>query len=168
VNIVGEYALTFVADSACADLPNDLRTRTYAATITPNPRADGNSLANSSVLVTLRGAGFLGDLNSFEIGIAGDYLGFWLHGGHDPPIVEQLATGTYLAFSGNAATSVGSGMATISALLDGWIDYCVMKSAMGSVYNCGTSNFTGEPIPGLAVTRVHCESKNHRIVLTRQ
>ncbi len=36
VSMAGDYTLTFVADSACASLPAALKTRTYAATVTPN------------------------------------------------------------------------------------------------------------------------------------
>lgn len=39
------YTLTFVADSTCTDLPNELRTRTYAATITPE--SNSHSLAHT-------------------------------------------------------------------------------------------------------------------------
>src|SRR6185369_11565517 len=100
--------------------------------------------------LTASGASFLGNLNNFPIGVVGEYLDLWLHGGHDPALVEQLAPNTYLAFSGNATTSVGtSSPSSISTSLDGWIDYCVMKAPMGAIYNCGTSNTTGEPIPGL-------------------
>ena len=35
VNVAGDYTLTFIADNACADLPDKVRTRTYEATITP-------------------------------------------------------------------------------------------------------------------------------------
>jgi hypothetical protein len=35
VNIEGDYTLTLAADAACDALPNDLRTRTYAATVRP-------------------------------------------------------------------------------------------------------------------------------------
>jgi hypothetical protein len=58
----------------------------------------------------------------------------------------------------------------ISTSFDGWIDYCVMPTPMhpDNGYNCGTSNTTGEPIPGAAVTYAHCESKAHRLTLTRR
>ena len=104
VDIAGEYMLTVIADSACADLPDEVRTRTYAATITPQSRPD--LPANAGFDVTLSGATFLDGLDSFGIGVAGDHLGFWLHGGHDPSFVEQVTADTYLAFSGNAAASV--------------------------------------------------------------
>ena len=167
VNIAGDYTLTFVADAACLDLPIELRTRTYAATIAPEDRK--HIPANTSFALTVSGASFLGTFDSFTIGVAGDYLGFWLHGGHDPPVVEQLATNAYLAFSGNAAASLPSSSGSpISAAFEGWIDYCELKAPMGAYYNCGTSNWTGEPIPGQAVTYAHCESKNHRLILTRR
>jgi hypothetical protein len=167
VNIAGNYTVTFIADSACTDFPNEVRPRTYPATIT---RSSGPNIpADTSFKLTVGGAAFLANLNGFGIGVVGDYVDLWLDGGHDPPLVEQLAPNTYLAFSGNATASVGRlPMSSISTSLDGWIDYCVMKAPMGAFYNCGTSNTTGEPIPGLATTYAHCESKNHQVILTRR
>ncbi len=158
----------FVADPACADVPTELHTRTYAATIVPEART--NVPANTSFALTVSGAPFLRTFDSFSIGVAGDYLGFFLHGGHDPPIVEEIAANTYLAFSGNASASLPSpAVSTISAAFDGWINYCEMRAPMGSgVYNCGTSNWTGEPIPGASVTYGLCQSKNHRLILARR
>ncbi len=40
VDIAGDYTLTVIADSACATLPDEVRTRTYAARITPQSRPD--------------------------------------------------------------------------------------------------------------------------------
>ena len=161
VNLAGDYSLTVAADSACTDLPADLRTRTYATTIAQgaNPNA---------FVLTASGGPFLNHLAGFGIGVAGDSLGLWLHGGHDPSIVEQLGPTTYFAFSGMASTLAGSPETPISAALDGWIDYCVMRTPMGSTYNCGTSNVTGDPIPGIAVEYRHCQSANHRLILTRR
>jgi hypothetical protein len=166
VNIAGDYTLTFVADRACAGLPSDLLTRTYAATIRG---ANPASPANTSFELTVSGAPLLEKFSSFTIGVAGDSLGFWLHGGHDPPLVEQLAPNTYLAYSGSATATVGrSPMATISTPFEGWIERCVLRSAMAAPYNCGTSNWTGEPIPGFALEYAHCESKDHQLILTRR
>ncbi|MEO8682831.1 MAG: carboxypeptidase-like regulatory domain-containing protein, partial [Vicinamibacterales bacterium] len=96
VNIAGDYTLTFVADSTCADLPAELRTRSYAATIAPAARR--NTPAETSFALTVSGATFLRTFDSFDIGVAGDYVGFFLDGGHDPPVVEQVANNSYLAF----------------------------------------------------------------------
>ena len=170
VNIAGDYTLTFTADAACPNLPPEARVRSYPATIAPSQYL--TVPANTLLHVTVGGGSFLDTLNGFDIGVAGDYLGFSLDGGHDPTIVEQLAPNTYLAFSGSAAASVGTPPAsTISTSFDGWIDYCVMPSPIPSAhgyYNCGTSNTTGEPIPGAAVVYAHCESKAHRLTLTRR
>ena len=167
VNIAGDYALTFIADAACTDLPSELRTRTYAARIAPAPGA--NPSAPSSYTVTVSGGSFLGALAEFPIGVAGDYVAPWLHGGHDPAIVEQLAPATYLAFSGNAAVSLGAPpSSTISAPFAGWIDHCVMPTPMRGGYNCGTSNITGEPISGASLTHIRCESTQHRLILVRR
>ena len=167
VDIAGDYTVTFVADSACTDLPSELRSRTYAATIAPAPNPGSVSGPLSSRAV-MSGSPFLGNLNGFRIGVAGHYLGISLDGRHDPTIVEQLAPNTYLAFSGSANTTVETGASTISTPFDGWIEYCVVPSPMAAYYNCGTSNITGEPIPGAALARATCDSKNHRLIMTRR
>jgi hypothetical protein len=158
VNIAGSYTLTFVADAACADLPQEARTRTYAATIAPESKP--NVPANSSFSVTVSGATFLANFDRFSIGVAEDYLGFWLDGGHNPPLIEQLAPNRLYAISGSASASVGrSTVSTISTSFDGWIEHCELKSALGRYYECSAT---------VAVTRARCESRNHRLILTRQ
>ena len=43
---------------------------------------------------------------------------------------------------------------------EGAVDYCVLRSPMtGQYFNCDRSQ---------AVTNVHCESTNHRLILARQ
>ena len=59
VALAGDYTLTFIAESACANLPDELRTRTYAATIAP---ADLNwpsfpAQSNTSFKLTPTGVG---------------------------------------------------------------------------------------------------------------
>ncbi len=169
VDIAGDYTLTLDADSTCSTFPEELRSRSYAATITPTTTPTGPS--NSSLELTVTNAPTLvawRNLNGFRIGVAGQVVYFDLHGGHDPSLVEQLDRTTYLAYSGSARTTVSaSAPATISAPFDGWIDYCMMRSPMGLAYICGTDN-DGNPIPGASVTRNHCESPNHRLTLTRR
>jgi hypothetical protein len=162
VNIAGDYTLTFVADSACADLPVDARRRSYAATITP-----GSS--STSYVLTATGSAFVNALSAFTIGVAGDTLGLAMHGGHDPVLAEQTGPNTYVAYSGvGSVTGVNSQAATLSAVLDGWVEYCVLPAPMGPTYNCGTSTITGQPIPGAAIAYANCESTNHRVLLTRR
>ena len=150
VNIAGDYTLTFIADSACAAaLPEELRTRNYAATITPGA-------INTGYKIDVSGALFHSPYNWFSVGVAGDYLGFWLADEH---LVEVLAENTYLELSGEAAASVGtSGVSTISASFDGVFKYCVVKSAVGSIRDCS-------PNP---VAYAQCASPNHQLILTRR
>jgi hypothetical protein len=167
VDLAGDYTVTFTADSACPDLPSEIRTRTYAATLAPSSHPRPNGSANTSMTATLSGASFFGAFLSFEIGVAGDFADFWLDGGHDPPVVEQLATNTYVAFSGNATANVSAGVGSIAMPLDGWIDYCVTQTPMGTYYLCGT-DLSGTPIPGAVVTHAHCDSQHHQLTVTRR
>ena len=135
VNIAGQYRMTFTAGNECHQFPAELRTRTYRATITPRP---GRERA-SGFDVKLSGAQFLGNLSGFQIGVAGDRLGFWLHGGHNPAIVE-LTESVSVSISGNAS-AVADATRTITARFDGWIEY-----SGGGEYS-------------------RCESANHRLTL---
>ena len=141
VNIAGDYALTFIADTAdarCADLPNEVRTRTYAATITPGSRT--NIPANTFFNVTVSGASFLVN-NGVYIGVAGDYLNIVL-ANDGPVLVEEVAPNRYLSFGGSAAASVGtSAVSTISASFNGVIEYCGLKSESDRdrFYDCSPS-----------------------------
>ena len=146
-NLAGEYTLTFVADSACATLPNDVRTRTYAATIP--------ATSNTYFGVRAGGATFYKDWNILDMGIAGDYVGFWLE-----TLVEQIAPNTFLSFGGLAAASIGTtAMPTIVLPFSGEISYCVTKSETGRFEDCHQ---------GLAATRQQCTSNNHQLILTRR
>ena len=135
VNIAGQYRMIFTADSACLDLPASLRTRTYRATVS---RRTGPDRA-TGYTVMLSGAEFMGNLSKFEIGVAGDYLGFWLFGGHNAAIVE-LTESFSVAISGNASASIDA-TRVITASFDGWIEH-----SGGGDYS-------------------HCESPNHRLTL---
>jgi hypothetical protein len=135
VNIAGQYQMTFIADSACLDLPAKLRTRTYRATVTQRSNPD----RATGFTVTLSGAEFMGNLSRFEIGVAGDRLGLWLNGGHNAAIVE-LTDSFSVAISGNASASIDA-THMIMASFDGWIEH-----SGGGDYS-------------------HCESANHRLTL---
>jgi len=157
VEIAGEYSLTFVADSTCAGIPGELRTRSYNATITP--ASNSHYPPNTSFQVTVSGARFLKGYESFPIGIAGDLVAFELRG-DGPYLVEEVAPNTYIGFDGRAEASVETSRAsTISASFQGWVDYCALNSPMGQYYECR---------PGLAAARVECESKSHQLILTRR
>ena len=156
VNISGDYRLTFTADSACADLPDIARARSYRVKITAQPIGDRSSVPGYDVTVV--DASLLGTLTGFPIGVAGSRLSFWLHGRHDPAIVEVLGGNTYLGFSGNAVTALAAtGAATIETTFDGWIEHVALNSSLGQWYF---------PLPP-SISKATCDSSNHRITLTR-
>jgi hypothetical protein len=150
VNMAGDYTLTFVADRSCTTLPNEVRTRTYAATIPPPSNAIP---ANASFGVTVRGA-FKG-WDVIGMGVAGDYVAVWLE-----TLVEQIAPNTFLSFGGLAAASIGtSAGSTIALPFDGEIAYCVTKSELGRYEDC---------YQGQAAARLQCTATNHQLILTRR
>lgn len=157
VSIAGDYSLTVIADSTCAALPSELRTRTYPATITPG--SNPNIPANTYFDVTVSGASFHSYYNRFALGVAGDFLAFEI-GGHGPGLIEVVAAKTYLAYEGHAEASAGTSPVTMLSMpFDGWISYCERQSDMGEYYDCG---------PGQPVKQAVCHSSQHQLILTRR
>jgi len=156
VEIAGEYSLTFVADSKCTDIPSELRTRSYSATITP--AANAHYPPNTNFQIVISGAQLLKGYESFPIGVAGDLVAFELRG-EGPYLVEEVAPNTYIGFDGRAEASVGtSRVSTISTSFEGRVDYCALNSPMGQYFDCRA---------GLTA-RAECESKSHQLILTRR
>jgi hypothetical protein len=158
VNIAGDYTLTFTADSACADqLPAEVRTRTYAATV--RPTSSSTRPANTQFTAALSGAELDTYYRMITIFVAGDYLDFDLS---DNFLLEEVAPDTYLTIGGVGAASVGtSGVSTISASFQGLFDYCVTKAEpnLGNLYSC---------VPAEAIAHAQCAAKNHRLILKRR
>ena len=152
VNIAGSYALTFVADSSCDSLPENARTRSYAATITP--------ASSRSFQVTFEDAPFLQGYNFFTMTVAGEYIVFSLGDAHGTPgLVERLGANTYLAFDGGVAATAVTDVSRITLSFVGFLEYCEVASEMGRVYRCDAPQ---------VVTRAACTSGSHRVTLTRR
>jgi hypothetical protein len=161
VNLAGEYTLTLTADSACRGLPEQMRSRTYAATITNRSPADRPATAFD---VSVSGASFRNDLAwggrpSVAIYVAGDYLSFGFADFHGSPgLVEEVAPNTYLAFGGLGELAVGSDLSEFSIPFDGMMDYCAMGSEMRGSYKC---------TPGPGIVTYQCVSNNRAIFRRR-
>jgi hypothetical protein len=157
VAVAGNYTLTITADSACAALPEDVRTRTYQAVVT----AGGNTRlpAGTSLSGTVAGGQFAPFANTFFVGVFGDYVAASTNG-EGPTIVEQVGPNRYVAFLGEADFSVGSaGISTITAPFKGTIEYCGLNSALAQSYECS---------PSLAAVREECTSNNSQLTMTRR
>jgi hypothetical protein len=155
VNLAGEWTLALTADGACAQLPAEVRTRVYAATITLEP----NSIYrpdDTTFSVALSGSEFVDSRHGFSIGVAGNDLGIWVS---DPRLVERVAANTYLAIDGEARATASAPASTISAAFAGTIEYCESAATQVPYYGCAS---------GPGVRKVVCESRNHRMTLQRR
>jgi hypothetical protein len=164
-SIAGTYTLTVTADASCGSLPEELRTRTHTATVTFNSVWQ---LATLNFDVWISGPEFLEGFDSserFGVELTDDEARFWLGDSHgQPAFVEQLSATTYLAIGGKSSTPVVPGSSSIATSMDGYIEYCVMKSRTdipveGYLYHCA---------PDKALARARCESNNHRLNWDRQ
>lgn len=153
----GNYALTVVADKACTDIPSDLRTRTYAAAITPAPPTTGLP-SNTRYFVEVSGPSL--STFGFGIGVAGNYLRFEIDG---PAFFEHLPPFMYLEIAGIGGTAVeASPVSTISIPFSGSFQFCDLKSEIGRNNNCYTT-------PGdQKIAYAQCLSMNDQMILTRR
>lgn len=154
-DLTGPYTVTLTADSACASLPEQARSRTIDVTVTR--LADSDGVPASRFTVTGGAPPLVANLASFTIGVAGDHVaGFTgdLHG--TPSLVEQIGPNTYVGFDGAIAASIDSSGATISGAFEGLIEYCEADSAMGPEYRCALDR------------RRSCTSTNHQFRLARR
>ena len=155
VNIAGDYTVTFVADSACAEFPSEVRTRTYFAAIRPDPYFP---LQASHFRAQLSGASLDSYYNTIGISVTADYIDFNLS---DNFILEEVSPDAYLTIGGIGGTSVSTSVSTISAPFQGTFDYCETKTEPDedNNYSC---------LADQAIVHARCSSKNHRLILTRR
>jgi hypothetical protein len=155
VDIASNYTLTVAADAACAtNLPHEARIRNYAVTIASSESPYNAVDTNFSVRFHLA---TISDDWDMSLGVAGNFVGFGIYGGHNPFLVEWLTPDTHLAFSGTApGVSVAAGASTISTSFDGIVDYCGSPSRAGRI-----DGDCAAPVD-------RCEAQNHRLTLTRR
>ena len=152
----GDYDLTFVADGTCDQIPADLRTVSFPATVTSFPDRPPNTLFSVNVRGTFPGP------MGFGIGVSGSVLAFLIDG---PAIVKAVPASTYLEIAGGSTVPVPTlAPSTVSFPFSGLYDYCVLTSPMPS--NHWT---TCHILPAdLIVKHIECVANNHQLTLTRR
>ncbi len=153
VNLAGNYTVTFNADTACVNLPDELRMRSYDATIRPDPGS------RTSYGVIMSGPAFSDKLGIFYLNVAGSFVNISIGDHTDPGVAERVAPNTFYAFGGGTTVTVTPPVQTITTPFEGWIDHCALKEPPGERYKCSAANT-------VAFTR--CESKKHQLTLTRK
>lgn len=142
VNIAGTYTLTFDADDVCTNLPDEVRTRTYTATIIPGGRS-------SLFAAGLSGGRFFIGAYGLRIGVVGDYAGIYVG------IIEQLSDTTYFMIEGRAGGTFNPTGVTIP--LNGAVEYCASQPTQ---VDQGTWACLAKPA-------IRCDSLNHHLTLLR-
>lgn len=144
----GGYVATLIADPACTQIPADVRTRSYATSVT----------AYSDTRYILVMQGFLKGLDQLLVGVAGHDLRF----DNDEGLHEQVAPGATLRFYGVGHATVDGPTAPspLEFAVTGLIDYCTSSRPPRNPSQCGGPN--DPPI------FVQCSSNRHRLVLTRR
>ena len=101
VDLVGDYTLTIVADSACTGIPNELQTRNWPASI--GITSGSNAQPGTSLTLAVSGGSFLANQDRFPIGVSGGDVTFSVYSGEEVGLVEKIAAGTFLAIGGTAS-----------------------------------------------------------------
>jgi hypothetical protein len=164
-NLEGRATIVVTADASCTQLPASLRTRSYAAVVTPSTKTDA-AMASPSIFVgDLNGADFYQGYSTLWLMATHDAVRFnifswdaynwWLE---DDPVIERVTASSHVSVSGTATAAVSSGQSTISAALDGTVSFCA-ESKPG-----------GQPQWPLAcaVPTVECTSAHHQLTMTRR
>lgn len=146
VNLTGNYAITFTADSACTSIPGYARRRSFDAT---------SSGGSATLLVSLGGGSYGGSgprgyfNNVLYAGVFENTLRLYLS---DPPMFERFPQGSYLVVWGEAEGSVAELPATVP--ISGEFVYCADGASVDE--------------PKCAVTEVRCQSSKHQLTIARR
>ena len=148
VNLTGVYTLAFETDPDCPNWPEQLRTRTYTATITPMTKPTDFNVAVS-------GGQLLPPYDRFGIQTAGDYVRFDVYRYFDfvePAIVERISDTAVISILGTAENSFSTLAAPVP--FDGVIEFC-------------PGQVTGSP-PVCSTNALTCTSAHHRFTIARK
>jgi len=158
VDLTGNYALTFEMGNACEQIPRELKTRTYAATIEYKSSYESTDL----FLAELSGTTFHNQLPVWiEVTRGESGHTVWLDLAlSDNVILEEPEPGTYFMVAGadGVASVDPTSPSTISTPFTGYFDYCVARSEIGPQNSCSAD----------AMMHSLCKSENSRWTLTRR
>jgi hypothetical protein len=152
VDLRGDYTLTFEVGGGCEEVPKELRTRTYEATV-----AYSYSFGSSDWFTAyLSGAKFYDGQSPASIEVTGTSLFLDLL---DNAIVEQPSPDSYLATVGAGLASVQpTELSTVSGSFSGWFRYCTATSGASGANQCSV----------VTMTQDMCKAENSRWTLTRR
>jgi len=157
LDIQGQYAITFAAAPECAQLPSELRSRTFTADVSRIPD-------RPNFTSTLTGARFQSGYDTFSAIVASDAARFLVYSwdafnwwGEDQPIIERLPAGGYVTWMGTATTQVVNSTSSMAATFDGSVSYCATPTEPT------TTNY-----PPTCSAIVECKSDHHQLVLKRR
>lgn len=151
-DFAGNYTVTITVDPAvCADLPPEMRSRTYEATATLS-----SPTASNSYTVFLRGATFARSFDRLFATVSKDVAKFTIDPYSGMAVTEQVTPTTALIFSGDSSI-IKIGEPSVSVPFVGEIEYCpdvLGPQAAFPYLRCGTP--------------VQCSSSQHTLTLTRR
>jgi len=147
----GEYSLTMVADEACTDIPEDLRTQSFPATVT---QAANNVVGHYRIAVNYPGFHSAWDGNGFVIGIAGDYAA----APEETTLLWRVEPFRYFELGVFSDRNIISPNNTGLSMEFG-LRYCELKSAQNSCFQSPADQ---------VIARGFCSSPNNRLILTRR
>ena len=150
LDLSGDYALTVHVGSGCEEVPKEIRTRTYEATIS-YARSFGSS---DWFLADLSGETLHADQSPVWIEALANSVGLDLS---DNVILDEPSPGAYFATSGYGVAFVQpTELSTISGWFTGYFKYCTATSGAGGTDRCSV----------VTMTQNMCKAENSRWTLT--
>lgn len=152
-NISGSYTLTLAADSAAANLPDHVRSRTYSATILAGSRTGAfKARLNDGRFFQYCSPGLPSciQLDAFSIGLVGNDVNIY------GTVIEQLAEDTYLLLDAQGQGVFDETGVTVE--LNGSIVICQGEPLLvdQGTFGCG------------AATAIQAYSEHHRLTMSRR
>lgn len=164
-NLEGGATIIVTVDASCTQLPASLRTRSYAAVVTPSTKTGAVMASPSTFVGNLHGADFYQGYNTMWLMATHDAVRFnifswdayngWLE---DLPVIERVTPTSHVSVSGTATAAVSNGQSTITAVLDGTFSFCA-ESKPGAQPQWPLT---------CAVPAVECTSARHQLTMTRR
>ena len=156
IDLAGEYTLTITAGPSCGEIPNESRSRSHQATLSPRVRPGTADVLGYEVRLS---TSTLPEFTrQFIVGVAGDVVRFGLARGEgdEPGLIERIGENRYVTYLGSAAGTATTRPASFTLPFDGVVSDVTLPTPLTST------------AIGTAVSQSSCTASDHRFAFVRR
>lgn len=156
IDLAGEYTLTITAGASCGEIPNESRSRSHQATLSPRVRPGTADVLGYEV--RLSSSTLPEFTRQFIVGVAGDFVRFGLASGHgdEPGLVERIGENRYVTYLGVGAATATTRPASFTLPFDGVVSDVTLPTPLTST------------AIGSIVSQSSCTASDHRFAFARR